>query len=153
MSDLKVLQNSDKEAKMITCKRSIAGLLLLITFYVSVGAQSKTEFDTFWEKFKAAVIKGDKNTVASLTQFPLSMSYGIRSIKSKPELLRRYREVFNQQTDGAKCFGAKSPEKDEANAKRYSVACPNEAGEEVVIYAFQRGKLGWRFVGLDNLNE
>ena len=138
---------------MITFKRSAGCLLLLSAICVSIGAQAETDFSAFWEKFKTAVIKADKNTVAGLTQYPLSMSFGIRSIKSKPELLRRYREVFNQQTDAAKCFATKAPEKDEANAKRYSVACPNEAGDEVVIYAFQRSKLGWRFVGLDNLNE
>ena len=138
---------------MITLRRTLGCLILVGTVVASAGAQSDTDFNAFWEKFKAAVIKVDTNTVASLTRYPLSMSYGIRSIKSKPELLRRYREVFNQQTNAQKCFAEKSPEKDEANAKRYSVACPNEAGDEVVIFAFERGKLGWRFVGLDNLNE
>ena len=32
--------------------------------------------NAFWEKFKAAVIKGDKETVAALSAFPLSMGYG-----------------------------------------------------------------------------
>jgi hypothetical protein len=112
-----------------------------------------SDFKVFWEKFKSAVIKVDKNTVASLTRYPLGMSYGIRSIKTKAELLRRYREVFNQQTDAAKCFSTKEPGKNESNPKRYTVVCPNEAGDEVVAFDFEKGKLGWRFVSLDNYNE
>jgi hypothetical protein len=36
---------------------------------------------------------------------------------------------------------------------RFSIACPDEAGNEVVIYEFERGRKGWKFVRLDNLNE
>ena len=81
------------------------------------------------------------------------MSYGIRSIRSKPELLRRYKEVFNDQTDAAKCFAKNQPEKDTSVANKYSVACPDAGGNEVVIYEFERGAAGWKFVRLDNINE
>ena len=111
------------------------------------------EFKIFWEKFKAAVIKGDKPAVAGLSRFPVGMSYGIRSIRNRAELSRRYREVFNKQTDAAKCFATKEPEKDETNPRKFYVACPDEAGNEVVIFEFERGRTGWRFVRLDNLNE
>ena len=117
------------------------------------GSQAGADFKQYWEKFKAAVIKVDKNTVASLTRYPLSMSYGIRSIKTKAELLRRYREVFNQQTDAAKCFASKEPEKNETNPKRFTIVCPDAAGNDVVAFDFALGKTGWRFVGLDNYNE
>ena len=110
-------------------------------------------FSSFWDKFKAAVVNGDKATVASLSKFPLGMSYGIRSIRSKSEMLRRYREVFSKQTDEAKCFATKEPEKDQSNPRKFSVACPDEAGNEVVIYEFERSSMGWRFVRLDNINE
>jgi len=132
-------------------------LLLLVCLLVvpsSSGAtQTDADFQVFWEKFKAAVIKVDKNAVASLTKYPLGMSYGIRSVKSKAELVRRYKEVFSQQTDAAKCFGTKAPEKDAGNARQFTIVCPNEAGDEVVAYQFMRGKLGWQFIGLDNYNE
>jgi hypothetical protein len=81
------------------------------------------------------------------------MSYGIRSIKNKAELIRRYREVFNKQTNAAQCFARKEPEKDAQNPKRFSVACPNEAGDDVVVYEFELTKIGWKFARLDNLNE
>jgi hypothetical protein len=115
--------------------------------------QSANDFAPFWEKLKDAVTQGDKKTVARLSRFPLGMSYGIRPIKSRAELFRRYREVFSQQTDAVKCFAEKKPEQDETNARAWSIACPDEAGNEVVIFHFQRTRLGWRFVGMDNINE
>ena len=131
-------------------------LLLSVTVVALAGknsAQSSDAFHPFWQRFKRAVISGDKQTVAGLTRFPLGMSYGIRSIKNRAELGRRWREVFNRQTDAAQCFAKKAPEQDAENPKRFSVACPDEGGEEVVIYEFERTRTGWKFVRLDNINE
>ena len=109
--------------------------------------------ETFWQAFKTAVTKHDVETVARLSKFPLEMSYGIPSIKTKAQLARRYRQLFNEQTDAAACFTKAKPELNAENPKLFTVACPNEAGDEVVIYQFQQTKAGWRFTGLDNLNE
>ena len=133
--------------------RNLLLLWLLVVPGVSGATPADADFQVFWEKFKTAVIKVDKNAVASLTKYPLGMSYGIRSVKSRAELVRRYKEVFNQQTDAAKCFGTKVPEKDANNPRLFTVVCPNEAGDEVVAYQFMRGKLGWQFIGVDNYNE
>ena len=116
-------------------------------------AQTNDAVKTFWQKFKTAVIGGDKGTVASMSKFPLGMSYGIASVKSKAQLLRRWREVFNEQSNAAQCFAKKEPEMETGNPKRFSVACPNEAGDDVVIYEFERTATGWKFVSLDNVNE
>ena len=116
-------------------------------------AKHDDAFNAFWQKFKTAVVSGDKSAVARLSLFPIGMSYGIRSIKNGVELKRRYREVFNKQTDAAQCFAQKEPVADADNAKRFSVGCPDSAGNEVVIYEFERTKTGWRFVRLDNINE
>lgn len=122
---------------------------------MSVGSQAQRNeaFPAFWQKFKTAVIGGDKDTVAGFSRFPIGMSYGVRSIKTNVEFRKRFRELFNAQTDAAKCFSKKSPEKDSENPKKFSVACPNEAGDDVVVYEFERTALGWKFVRLDNLNE
>jgi hypothetical protein len=120
-------------------------LLLLLT-----GADSA---DTFWQTFKTAVSKRDVETIARLSKFPIGMSYGIPSIKTKAQLSKRYRQVFNQQTDAAACFAKAKMEMDAANPKHFSVACPDAAGNEVVIYHFEQTKTGWKFTGLDNLNE
>ena len=120
-------------------------LLLLLT-----GADSA---DTFWQTFKTAVSKRDVETIARLSKFPIGMSYGIPSIKTKAQLSKRYRQIFNEQTDAAACFAKAKIEMDPENAKHFSVACPDAAGNEVVIYHFEQTKTGWKFAGLDNLNE
>ena len=107
----------------------------------------------FWQQFKTAVTNRDVPTVARLSQFPIRMSYGIPSVKTKAQLTKRFRQVFNEQTDAAACFDKAKPEVDPANAKAFTVACPDAAGNEVVIYHFQQTKAGWRFTSLDNLNE
>jgi hypothetical protein len=130
--------------------------LLLSTICVVVGLSSLLVQDarqTFWEQFKTAVTKRDVQTVARLSQFPIGMSYGIPSIKTKVQLTKRYRQLFNEQTDAAACFSKAKPEVDPANAKAFTVACPDAAGNDVVIYHFQQTKTGWKFTALDNLNE
>jgi hypothetical protein len=120
-------------------------LLLLLA-----GAEST---ETFWQTFKTAVTKRDVETIARLSKFPIGMSYGIPSIKTKAQLSRRYRQIFNEQTDAAACFSKAKIEMDAENPMRFSVACPDAAGNEVVIYHFEQTRTGWKFTGLDNLNE
>jgi hypothetical protein len=120
-------------------------LLLLLT-----GADSA---ETFFQSFKTAVSKRDVETIARLSKFPLEMSYGIPAIKTKAQLSRRYRQVFNEQTDAAACFSKAQIEKDAENPKHFTIACPDAAGNEVVIYHFRQIQGGWKFTGLDNLNE
>lgn len=140
-------------------KRSITlclSLLLCATALVAAAGNSTQTDDsikTFWQKFSAAVGKGDKETVASLTKFPVEMSYGMAPVRNKAQLLRRYRQVFNQQANAPKCFTTAQPVKDEQDPKRFTVACPDSAGNEVVIYHFEWTRAGWKFVALDNINE
>jgi len=135
----------------------LLSLLLLLSGTALAVAKPLQDADAglqpFWQKFKTAVIGGNQDAVSGLTKFPLKMSYGIKSIKTKAELRRRFRQVFNEQTDAAQCFAKKQPELDAANRKRFTVACPNEAGDEVVIYEFELTRTGWKFTALDNLNE
>jgi hypothetical protein len=141
---------------MITCKNLKRAMVLVVALalpVLSFGQQTNNGFKVFWGKFKTAVINSDKNTVAGLSKFPIGMSYGIRSIKTRSEFLRRYKEVFSEQTDAVKCLATKEPEKDSTNPRKYSVACPDAAGNEVVIFEFERGTAGWKFVRLDNINE
>lgn len=120
-------------------------LVVLLT-----GAES---FDSFWQTFKTAVSKRDVDTIARLSKFPIEMSYGIPSIKNKTQLTRRYRQLFNEQSDAAACFNKAKPEMDTANPKHFSVACPDAAGNEVVIYHFEQTRTGWKLTSLDNINE
>jgi hypothetical protein len=109
--------------------------------------------EDFWQTFKTAVQKRDVETIARLSKFPIGMSYGISSIKTKAQLSRRYRQLFSEQADAVACFSKKNPELDEANPKHFTVACPDAAGNEVVIYHFEQTRTGWKLTGLDNINE
>lgn len=109
--------------------------------------------EEFWEKFRTAVIKVDKATVAQLSQFPISTPYGVPNVKSKAQLLKRYRSIFYFEHNAAECFAQARPELNPENPKEFTVGCKNAAGHEVIIYSFTRGRAGWRFTGLDNLNE
>lgn len=137
-------------------KKQIAVWILIIVCGLYTPAhisQSDNSFDGFWAKFKLAVINGDKPGVAALTQFPVTMPYGVRSIKTKAELLTRYKQVFSQEANAAKCFATAKPEKDPQRPKEFTVGCDNGSGQEVVIYHFLLTKAGWRFKSLDNINE
>ena len=128
-------------------------LLLTGTAVANSVSQAANSFETFWQTFKTAVSKHDVQGVAGLSRFPIEMSYGIPSIKTKAQLIKRYRQVFNEQTDAAVCFSKANPEVNAENPKQFSVPCPDAAGNEVVIYHFEQTRTGWKFTGLDNLNE
>ncbi|HKU75675.1 MAG TPA: hypothetical protein VJR02_17315 [Pyrinomonadaceae bacterium] len=125
----------------------------IITLSLLVFITGADSTDTFWQSFKTAVSKRDVETIARLSRFPLGMSYGIPAIKTKAQLTKRYRQVFNEQTDAVACFSKAKPEVDADNPKHFTVACPDAAGNEVVIYHFEQTRTGWKFTGLDNLNE
>jgi hypothetical protein len=116
-------------------------------------AQGDDSIAAFWEKFKVAVIRGDKRSIQSLSQFPIEMPYGMPPIRTRTQLLKRYRDVFNHETNAANCFRTAQPETDPARPKEFTVACKNSAVDEVIIYSFKRTGKSWAFAGLDNINE
>lgn len=109
--------------------------------------------NSFWTQFKAAVIKGDKNLVATMSRFPIEMSYGIAPIGNRTQFIRRYREIFSEQADARKCFAKAKPVVEANDRNRFTVGCEDAAGNEVVIYAFVKTRTGWKFTSLDNINE
>jgi hypothetical protein len=139
----------------ITRTKLFAVLLVFIGLsqVTALAAQTDSAIDVFWAKFKTAVIKSDKSAVATMVQFPITMSYGIPAIRTRTQLLKRYRDLFNQQADAAKCFAAAQPEIDATNQNKFSVACKDAAGNEVVIYGFVRTRGVWKLKSLDNINE
>src|ERR1041385_6206191 len=116
-------------------------------------AQNDPSIDSFWMKFKASVINGDKQAIATMVQFPITMPYGVPAIRTRAQLIKRYRDLFNRQADAAKCFAAAKPEADASSRNEFSVACKDAAGNEVVIYEFVRTRGVWKLKALDNINE
>lgn len=137
----------------ITLGLALALIAIALVQTPARSLQGDSAVEAFWTKFKAAVIKGDKDAVAQLSQFPLGMPYGVPAVKTKAQLIKRYRQVFNGEADAAKCFGEARPKIERDNRKRFTVGCKNAAGDEVIVYNFVLTKAGWMFKSLDNINE
>jgi hypothetical protein len=142
-------------------KQTVVGLLILM---LAGSASSVSEMQTvaprdagitqFWDKFRDAVAKGNKTTVAAMSNFPISMPYGMARVRNKSQLIRRYRDVFNHDGSSAsECFSTAKPVIDSARPNYFTVGCKNLAGDEVIIYTFKRTPAGWKFLHLDNINE
>ena len=94
--------------------------------------------------------------MADMTKFPLSMTYGVKAIKNKESFLRRYDEIFKGEANAAQCFARAKPQKE--SAQRYEVYCPfkdtpNDWENAPIRFIFETTKGGWKFTGLDNVNE
>src|SRR6478672_1792641 len=131
----------------------LAGILILLSFS---DAFAESVLSTFLGKFKSAVIAGDKATVAEMTKFPLSMPYEVKAVKNKEGFSRRYDEIFKGEANAAQCF--KSAEAQKESDRRYGIYCPfkdtpNDWENAPIRFIFELTKSGWRFVGLDNINE
>jgi hypothetical protein len=131
----------------------LAGALILLVF---PNAFAESDFSAFWKKFKSAVIAGDKAAVVEMTKFPVSMSYGVKAVKNKENFLRRYDEIFKGEANAAQCFTKAQPRKE--SGQRYEIYCPfkqtpNDMENAPIRFMFEMTKAGWRFVGLDNVNE
>jgi hypothetical protein len=127
--------------------------ILIVLVYPSTFAQS--DFSVFWKKFRSAVVTGDKATVADMTKFPLSMPYLVKAVKTKSDFLRRYEEIFNGEANAARCFRNAEPRKESG---RYEIYCPfretpNDKENAPIRFVFELTKSGWKFAGLDNVNE
>jgi hypothetical protein len=131
----------------------LVGVLILLSV---PNTFAESDFSTFWQKFKSAVIAGDKAKVAEMTKFPVSMSYGGKAVKNKEAFLRRYDEIFKGEANAAQCFGSAKPQKE--SAKQYQIYCPfkdtpNDWENAPIRFLFELTKGDWKFVGLDNINE
>ena len=139
--------------RVIRGRTWLVGILVLL-FFPNVFAQS--EFSTFWKKFRTAVITGDKATVAEMTKFPLAMPYSVKAVKNKEDFLRRYNEIFRGEANAAQCFATAEPRKE--SDRRCEIYCPfketpDDRENAPIRFEFESTKSGWKFAGLDNINE
>src|SRR5262249_16579215 len=119
-------------------------------------AAAQNEFPVFWKEFKSAVIAGDKSAVAEMTKFPQSMPYGVKAVRNREEFLRRYNQIFNDESNAVQCFASARPQK--GSAARFEVYCPFKSTPKdwdnaPIRFIFELTKSGWKFAGLDNINE
>ena len=131
----------------------LAAILILSSF---PSAFAESDFAAFWKGFRSAVIAGEKAKVAEMTKFPLSMPYEVKAVKNKENFLRRYDEIFKGEANAAQCFAKTEPRKE--LAQQCEIYCPfketpNDMENAPIRFVFELTKGGWRFVGLDNINE
>ncbi|HKP45716.1 MAG TPA: hypothetical protein VJT50_03890 [Pyrinomonadaceae bacterium] len=132
------------------------GLLLMlgvVSAQTSPPKAARDSMEDFWQRFQTAVVKGDKQTVAALAGYPVSVPYGIKPIRNKTQFLRNYKTIFFFEANAAKCFPKAKPDFDTASPNEFSVACSIGGPDTPLVYMFTRGRNGWRFTGLDNINE
>jgi hypothetical protein len=127
--------------------------LCLLTADAGSGA-AQTDFPTFWKKFKSAVAAGDKAAIAEMTKFPMSICAS--EIRNRAEFMRHYGRIFDGEANAATCFTRAEPQKE--SARTYSVYCsfkemPNDRENAPIRFIFELNKTGWKFTGLDNINE
>jgi hypothetical protein len=145
--------NSFASIPVIRGRTWLAGVLILLSF---PNAFAESDFSAFWKKFKAAVAGGDKVAVAEMTKFPLSMPYSVKAVKNKEDFLRRYNEIFKGEANAAQCFATGKPRKE--SDRRYEIYCPfketpDDWENAPIRFIFELTKSGWKFAGLDNINE
>ena len=131
----------------------VAAILILFCLSEAFG---QSEFSAFWKKFSSAVIAGDKASVADMTKFPLSMPYLVKAVRDKQDFLRRYNEIFKGEANAAQCFTSGKPRKESGG--RYEIYCPfketpDDRENAPIRFIFELTTSGWKFVGLDNVNE
>jgi hypothetical protein len=139
--------------RVIRGQTRLVGILILL---LCPNAFAQSDFSAFWKKFKVAVVAGDKATVAEMTKFPLSMPYEVKAVKNKEDFLRRYNEIFKGEANAAQCFAGAEPRKESAG--RYEIYCPfkdtpKDWENAPIRFLFELTKAGWKFAGLDNVNE
>jgi hypothetical protein len=139
--------------RVIKAPAWLAGVLILLSF---PNAFAESDFSAFWKKFKSAVVAGDKAAVAEMTKFPLSMPYEVKAVKNKENFLRRYDEIFKGEANAAQCFAKVEPQKEAGGG--YEIYCPfketpNDMENAPIRFMFESTKGGWKFTGLDNVNE
>jgi hypothetical protein len=139
-----------KQARLLLASLLLVGCSLQASTH---PPQANSSIDRFWARFRIAVINGDKEGVARMTQFPVAMPYGVPVVRTSSQLLARYKQVFDGEADAAKCFTSATPQKDPRWPKEFTVGCDNGSGQEVIVYRFVLTKMGWRFKSLDNINE
>ena len=138
---------------MKSFKNLVAAILILFFLPEAFG---QSEFSAFWNKFRSAVIAGDKASVADMAKFPLSMPYLVKTVKNKQDFLRRYDEIFKGEANAAQCFASGKLRKE--SARRYEIYCPfketpNDWENAPIRFEFELTSSGWKFAGLDNINE
>jgi len=143
--------------KLAVCIAMLAAIGCVV-FAAGKPSTADAAMNAFWDKFKAAVIKGDTEAVFAMSALPIEIEYSLPRIRTKVQFMKNYKHIFAGEANAAKCFKTAKPDVDATNKKVFTVACgfaedkTGDAGEPLQ-YTFKLTRPGWRFVGYDNINE
>jgi hypothetical protein len=130
-------------------KLVIAVILILLLGGLEVSGQRKTDpaFNAFWIKFKAAVARNDRGSVADMTKLPfmpdsrdLIVDPTIKNL-DRAGFIKRYSSLFTPRVRG--CFARAIPGKDQ---EFYEVFC----GEEFFLFARVGGVYKFTEIGVND---
>ena len=120
--------------------RVLLVLLLLVLLVGPSNAPAETSlnhppqsFNTFWRKFKTAVARNNKETVASMTKLPFLFA---NEELDRAGFLKRYDEIISRRDK--QCLAQAKPLKD---GDSYSVFCGH------LIFVFSQSDGAWKFSG------
>jgi hypothetical protein len=108
---------------------------LTVFAFTTSQESSSAEFTKFWSKFRAAVIKNDKEAVASLTKLPFVVS---NKSLDKSEFIKSYPKLFDRKI--RRCFMNEKPSRDNES---YSLFC-GANGDQGLLFEKVNGE--YRFV-------
>jgi hypothetical protein len=108
-------------------------------------ARRDDSFQSFWTKFKTAVLSSNTAAVAQLSKFPIGISSPASNIKNRSELQTRFSEVFVDPVSASECFARTEPSRDTENPEVFTVACRYDNGSDAAAYQFEHTKSGWKF--------
>jgi len=79
-----------------------------------------------------------------------------QAVKNRADFLRRYNEIFKGEANAVQCFRSAEPHKE--STQRYEVYCPfkdtpDDWENAPIRFIFELTTSGWKFAGLDNVNE
>ncbi len=79
-----------------------------------------------------------------------------KAISNRADFLRRYNEIFKSEANAAQCFATAKPRKE--SARRCEIYCPfketpDDWENAPIRFVFELTKSGWKFAGLDNVNQ
>jgi hypothetical protein len=96
----------------------LLSIVLLTVMPISLAAQTRNSdpaFLKFWSSFRSAVIKNDRETVASMTKLPFLFDSQERS---RAEFIKIYDQLFTRKVK--RCFATAKPLREGEN---YDVFC------------------------------
>lgn len=118
--------------------KHLAAALVLCAAFASPALAADAQFDAFYAKFKTAVIKNDKETVAYLTKLPYL--YDSKNL-NKQQFIAKYNSLFPKAT--VACFKKEKPMPDK---DIYEIFC----GDSIYIFEKVNGKWLFTEIGVND---